>query len=250
MFIVFLISLLLIGIEIVNCWLSSNNSWKKYLVLIVPPLIWFLFNSFLFVKWVRFMTPILPFLVLLVVWLSKKIEDWTRGKNYYRFLNRLIFLICLLPGIFFLKIYFTPDIRIQTSRWLNKNLPDHSIILSEAGNVVDLPIVNEKNFEVINFDFYQLENNPLYQEQLKNLVGKADYILLPSRRVFANHSKKNFPQIAEFYEKLFSGELSFVYFKEFKVFTPSEEALLGSDLNSEETWTVFDHPTIRLYKKI
>lgn len=210
------------------------------------PFSWLLGNVFLFVKWTRFITPLLPFSVLLVVYFFDFIEGRLKRPGIIFFL----LLFTILPGIIFLKIYLEPDIRIRATKWMNENLTDKDLILAETGNVIDLPILNTKNFQVINFDFYQLEEDQKKQEELATLIQEADYFLLPSRRVFANHSRKRFPKTYEFYQQLFSGNLGFVLLKEFKVFNRWEEILLGSDLSAEETWTVFDHPTIRLYKKM
>lgn len=215
---------------------------KEALFLILGFFPWLWFNGFLFVKWVRFMTPILPFFILIAVWFLKKLEKKIR----FVFLPLLFF--SLAPGFLFMKVYFSPDIRIQASQWLVKNLPPKSMILSEAGNVASLPFKNH-DFQVVDFDFYQLDENIDLEKELLELVGQADYILLPSRRVFANHSSSQFPKTAWFYNQLFSGNLGFYQEKEFKVFNSGEELLLGSDLTSEESWTVFDHPTIRLFKK-
>lgn len=214
---------------------------------------WFLFHGFLFAKWTRFMTPILPFLILLVVYFWQRLEETTKNQDerLFSFLNYALLLFSVFPGFLFLKIYLAPDIRFQASAWINKNLPQGAVILSEAGNVVDLPLFNHQSFEVINFDFYSLDGNPIRQRQLENLVARADYILLPSRRVFANHQRlpDKFPKTAAFYQQLFSGEMGFVLIKEFRPLPRWAEFFLGSDLNSEETWTVFDHPTIRLFAR-
>lgn len=222
---------------------------REGIILSFLALCWFLPNTFLFVKWTRFMIPVLPFFYLLIVWEDRKTREEVDGRFLRVILDFYLFL-CLIPGIFFMKIYLRPDIRLTFSKWLNENLPAGSIILSESGNVVDLPLFNKKGFEVINFNFYQLDNS-YKEEDLYHLVQKSNYILLPSRRVFANHLRvpHKFPKTARFYRQLFSGKLGFYLVEEFKIFNGWEEVFLGSDLASEETWTVFDHPTIRLFAR-
>jgi hypothetical protein len=121
-----------------------------------------------------------------------------------------------------------------------------------------------KNIEVINFDFYELDKSYNLQQELKEYLKKADYILIPSRRIFMNHTcikqnfqfsvfnfqsgdkcqvlKKEYPLVNEYYEKLFSGRLGF---KQAAVFYSD----FISDEQAEETWSVFDHPVIRIFKK-
>lgn len=204
---------------------------------------WFLFNGFLFTKWVRFVSPLFPFLTLPIVYLLKIME-----KKMGRLIYCLI-LVCSLPGTIFMKVYFSNDIRLQATEWINNNFSEESIILSESGNVVDLPIGSRRNFEMTSFDFYTLDEETAKKEQLEVLIDEADYVLIPSRRVFANQGRlsSKFPYTFEYYQKLFLGSLGFIPLKEFKVFNNFEELLLGSDLTSEESWTVFDHPTIRIF---
>ena len=78
--------------------------------------------------------------------------------------------------------------------------------------------------------------------ELKNHLRKADYILVRSRRIFANHSKEKYPILNQYYDDLFNEKLGFKKMAEFSAGL--------NDENSEETWTVFDHPVIRIYKKI
>ena len=95
-----------------------------------------------------------------------------------------------------------------------------------------------------NFDFYNLDSNPALQSQLPDLVPIADYILIPSRRIFMNQNNHRFPYSQSYYQQLFSPQ----QFRLLKTFSPAANFILNDEL-AEETWTVFDRPTVRLYKK-
>lgn len=220
---------------------------SKFYILAASFIPWFIFNSFLFAKWARFITPILPFLILIIVWGLKKFRLLVT--NYYLLIT---LFVLTLPGIIFMSIYFRPDNRVRATQWLNENLPAGSTIVHEGGNIVDLPKIDHQKFETINIDFYHLDENPDQQKKLARSIIEADYFFSPSRRIFANHLRlpEEYPKTAEFYHQLFSGELGYKKIKEFHPFGPLGRFLLGSDLNSEETWTVFDHPTLRLWKRM
>jgi len=237
----FLLLLISLGYFLVRLGQKKIKLSVEFYLLFSAFAAWFFPNAFLFAKWTRFMVPVLPFLVLAGVWLLKEI-----GKTWWWF----IFPLLIAPGVIFGRLYLQPDIRVQATAWLNQNLPSGATILVEGGNVVDLPLRNQKNFQLVIFDFYSLDEKPALMAELKEAVASADYFLSPSRRIFANHwQSEQFPQTANFYQELFAGKLGFVFLQEFKVFQRWEEILLGSDLNSEETWTVFDHPVIRLFGK-
>lgn len=162
----------------------------------------------------------------------------------------------MLPGIFFSSIYFSPDIRFTASDLIYKNIPSGSHILFDTGNVVDIPIVppnrpnipNLPSYQLISFDFYHLDENPqLYYQLIENLEN-SNYIIVPSRRIFANHLRfpDKYPQTAKYYQLLFSGKLGFVQVAKIEPFYSK----MFNDERAEETFSVFDHPTIRVYKKI
>ncbi|MPM24609.1 hypothetical protein SDC9_71092 [bioreactor metagenome] len=127
---------------------------------------------------------------------------------------------------------------------MDQNILNGSQILSESGNVVNLP-VGQNNLDVNNFDFYQLDKNQDYQKQLISLIDISDYIFVPSRRVFKNQSTIQFPISQQYYQDLFSNKLNFSLIKTFSF---DNSFLLNSE-NAEETWSVFDNPTVRIFKK-
>jgi hypothetical protein len=201
---------------------------KKNLLILIPSLVFFLYQGQLFVKWTRFMAPIFFIFPFLSVYFFEKIKS--------TFFKSILILISLLPGIFFLKTYFSPDIRIQSSNWIEQNIPKNSQILSESGNVINLPISNS-NFHINNFDFYNQKNIV----NLTTEIDKIDYIFVPSRRVFKN----KFSWTESYYRQLFSGDLNFHQINQFS----NNNSLFLNSENAEETWSVFDNPTVRIFAK-
>jgi len=207
---------------------------RKINLLRLAFLVYFLPNAFLFAKWTRFMAPVFPIITIFSILFILRLK------------NKIIFyglvLMMIIPGISYLSVYLKPDTRLAASNWIYKNIPGNSYILSETANVVDIPVGGDKNYQVISFNFYDLDENLQLQEELKSYLEKADYIFIPSRRIFANHSKEKYPLLNKYYEDLFNGKLGFEKVAEFSAGLNDEQA--------EETWTVFDHPVIRIYKKI
>jgi hypothetical protein len=190
----------LAGLVLAAKRLFQKKITPNLIIILSGSVCWFIFNSFLFAKWTRFMTPILPFFVMLSAWFL------TQLKNVK--LTRLWLICCFIPGLVFTKVYRS-DSRIEATNWLNSNLSADSVVLSEGGNVVNLPVENRAGFKVTNFDFYTLEDDPENYQQLEDYILKADYILIPSRRVFANILSDNYPVTARYYQDLFSGNSRF-----------------------------------------
>ncbi len=277
------------------------NSRLQFFILNSTFLIYFLPNAFLYAKWTRFMTPILPFFAIFSGYfisvilrsvsdsrINDRIEFKDSGQDGYQtvtrqarmtiklgywFIGLLVIIGSITPGLAFMSIYTHPDTRLQASYWIYDNIPDNSYVLSETANVVDIPLgipdynlkPNTYNLNVISFDFYHLDENPLIFERLLSELEKADFIFIPSRRLFANYTRlaNKYPRLNRYYQLLFSGALGFTKVAEISSF-PSllyptinlqpitynlQPLLTFPDERSEETYTVFDHPVVRIYKK-
>jgi len=227
------------------------------LVLTFTFLTYFFSQTFLFCKWTRFVAPIFPFLAIFGGITLSYLSN-------LRNLSYLLVFVSILPGIFFSQIYFKPDIRFQASEWIYQNIPSGAKVLLDTGNVLDIPILPPNSLTLsknsnyglsrTSFDFYHLDENPELLLDLTRELSEADWIFVPSRRIFANHMRfpKKYPQTAQYYQLLFSGQLGFSEvaifypYSKFKIFNSKFQY---SDESAEETWSVFDHPVIRIYKK-
>ena len=246
---------LLITASLVKNFLKKGRVKNKldmgYWVLEIGFLVYFLYNGQLFAKWTRFMTPTLPFFALFAAYGLKKINHRLSQRaippSILYTLYSILLLLSILPGIaFFASVYARPDIRLAASNWMYRNIPQNANILSEGGNIINLPIRTEnegKRFNVVNFNFYNLDAKPKLLRQLVTNLAQADYILIPSRRIFADQARlrSQFPITNRYYQLLFSNQLGFKKIKQFSRL---------NDEKAEETWSVFDHPKIRIYKKI
>jgi hypothetical protein len=100
-----------------------------------------------------------------------------------------------------------------------------------------------------------LDENPLLFDDLLTYLTKAEYIFIPSRRIFANYTRfpTKYPLVTKYYQLLLSGALGYSEVSRINSFPTlgiGKFAISWNDEGAEETWTVFDHPVIRIYKKI
>lgn len=237
-------------------------SWKKkeYVVLRIAFIIAFLPSAFFYAKWTRFIAPALPILTVIgIVWFFHLLQRFGAHKIGYLKLMTVVCLMCI-HGVAYLSVYTNQDVRFTASEWIYRNVPENSSLLSETANVVDIPIPPPEynkpvpNYLVMSFNFYDLDSNQDLRSTLKSALEEADYILVPSRRIFKNHPPHTFPLVAQYYEDLISGRSGFTQIGEISSYP--KISLFGKtiwewrDEDAEETWTVFDHPVIRIYKKI
>ncbi len=250
--------------------------WKKKRILFLRAafFLFFLLEGALFAKWTRFMVPIFPLILILSSLFLLHLFHRIKPLFY------ILLILTLLPGIAFLNIYFEKDVRYKASCWMFNHIEEKKNILSEGGNVVDIPFyVSQmrgkclpKQYKLISFDFYNLDKDKALKQSLEKDLINADYVLVPSRRVFANytcvkkmnnsfaywknrcsHLQNNYPLLNEYYSSLFSRNSDFRLIK-----TISNNPSLrlfnftlyrSNDENAEETWSVFDHPVIRIFKR-
>ena len=199
-------------------------------ILRIALLLSFLPPSFFFAKWTRFIAPSFPlfslFAFLFIIQIAEKYI-----KNI--FFITIITVVTSIPGYSFLSVYTSPDVRFTASEWIYKNIPANSKILTETANVIDLPIPSANyelpttNYQINSFNFYDLDTNHQLQMELSQALKGVDYIIIPSRRIFKNHPKNIYPQVAAYYEKLFSGTLGFEKVAEFSSYPRLEFQVLS-----------------------
>jgi hypothetical protein len=225
----------------------------KFLILIMSFLFFFIPNSLLFAKWTRFINPTFPLFCLFASYFIYEISNIPKSNDIKKIITGILGLTIIIPtliwSLMFFSIYTRKDVRITSSNWITKNIPQNSLILTETGNMLEVPLAG--NYRKISFDFYNLENNPRLQNQLVQYLTSSDYFIIQSRRIFINHQRlsNQFPLTSNFYNLLFSGKLGFEKVREFNSF-PKLLSLEIDDELAEETWSVFDHPVIRIYKKV
>jgi hypothetical protein len=233
----------------------KTNEYQVKLVVFLAFCLLFFPNAYLFAKWTRFIVPTFPYYCIFTVYFFYKLINAAKSPflkySAYLLLITTIMLSSFWSGMFF-SIYVKHDVRVMATSWVNENIAQGSIILTESGNMLEVPLSG--NFQKSAFDFYHLDEDVKLQKELPELLVQADYFIIQSRRIFADHQSypNLFPITSSFYDYLFSGNLGFEKIAEFSSFPKLAAGPLKLEIPdeyAEETWTVFDHPVIRVYKK-
>lgn len=225
----------------------------NHLILLISFLALFIPNTLLFAKWTRFLAPTFPFFALFAAFLLEKITWPKNNKKLLPLVNAIFLVLAVFWTTAFFAIYTHDDVRTTASQWFVKNIRPGSTFMLEGANMVDVPLFG--NFPKRSFDFYNLEEDAKSRQLIAEALVKADYFVIQSRRVFINHQRlpQIFPKTVRFYDHLFAGDLGFEEVQKFTSFP--RVSLLGLNIEfpdetlAEETWSVFDHPVIRVFKK-
>jgi hypothetical protein len=251
-----------------HIFLSKNF---RYLLLISWPILLFFYQGTQFVKALRYFYPIYPALCILAAIFVSKVNT--------RLQILTIVLISLWP-LSFLNIYNTSHPRIAASVWIYDNIPAGTSISCEHWDdclPLNLPkYPGNGSYKGIEFPLYNPDSKEKWQLMAKKL-SSVEYVILSSNRLYGSipSSYPKYLQTPTFYTKLFSGELGFTKVAEFAsrpgfripfinlCITPpgSTYGLVSAsshcvsnglsiiDDYADETFTVYDHPKVTIFKK-
>lgn len=248
---------LILFIPLLIYFISILIKEKKisYFVLLFFFLFTFLTQVFLFVKWVRYIVPSLPFIILIISVATFSISKSVKKIRYFRYaLISVLILSCAIYSIsYFITAYIERDSRLEALTFAKSNIPLTSRILSEVFDMGIVPF-NESFLNISLFNFYDLDNTSIEytEESLKMAIESREYIILPSQRIYSVRlSKKDmFPLGNAFYRKLMSGELGYIKIYETPCSIFCKIAYFNNPSYSyEQTANVFDKPNILIFKK-
>ncbi len=222
---------------------------KKYILFSLFPILYFVYVGSWHTKFIRYMDPLLPFLSI-----SASFFLYLLTKNF-RLIGKLVSLIVILLtiawSIAFFSIYTREQTRIAASRWIYENITSDSYILTEHWDD-GLPVTISSN----NPGKYRIEQLTIYDEDnegkinyLSEKLSQADFIVINSRRLYGTliRLSDKYPITARYYTLLFSDRLGYDKVAEFQ----SYPKLLDFEINddrSEETFQVYDHPKVMIFR--
>lgn len=230
---------------------TFRNKNYKYLIILIFPLAYFSYVGSWHTKFIRFMMPILPFIILFAAYTLAFIRE------NFKTLGNLLIIAFLIPtilwGLAFFSIYSREQTRISASRWVYENIPAESKILGEHwddGLPVSLPPLTRSFYK---YDIEQLtiydSDNEQKLEYYSQKLPEGDYIIINSRRLYGTliNLTDKYPLTSRYYKLLFSEKLGYEKVAEFT----SYPSIFGFEINddaSEETFQVYDHPKVIILK--
>ncbi len=227
----------------------GDQNFKLLFVAVIPHLI---FDFFLFAKWTRYIVPLLPLIIILVTaFLIHALQS--RNQFKHLLITSVLFgviVTTLISGLSMYSVYRRPDTRIEAAAWTQEYIPTSALILTESNDLGILPFSRDS---VTAFNFYDLDTPSQKATAVQQLIvqlERSDYVLILSRRVWRSvlaHPER-FPITSRFYSTLLDRSLGYSLVQTFSAY-PN---LLGwefPDNEAEETFRVFDHPTLYLFHK-
>ncbi len=222
---------------------------KKLLIFVSFPLAYFVYVGSWHTKFIRYMVPLIPFLIMAASWLIFEVQK--KWRQWGSFLIILALGSSLFWSFAFFSIYTRESTRITASQWIYQNIPQEVKILGEHWDD-GLPIGIDGNSP----SQYQIEQLTIYDadtpqkiEYYSQKLSQANYIIINSRRLYGTlmYLPGKYPITSRYYQLLFSGRLGYRKIAEFSSY-PSLFGITINDDATEETFQVYDHPKILIFQ--
>lgn len=246
--------------------LRSGDS--KYAVLLIWILPYTASILLLEAKWLRYMLPIHPVLLILASAVlsnyllhSRFVTRISPEPGIFIALKRLIPYLAifsvivgtLLWALAFERIYTRPHVWVTASEWIYKHIPPGSTIGTEHWDD-RLPLPVEGNSPSI-YNYYTIamyDDLPPDEklQQIEDVLRNSDYIVLATNRLYKSipMSPWRYAVATRYYQLLFSERLGFIKVAEFHS-SPSLGAVPIDESSADDNVAVYDHPPVVIFKK-
>ncbi len=253
-------------------WRRNAGLW---MVVVSWVLVYAAVTGSFYVKFMRYMLPIYPFLTLMaaafLVACVRRLRA-RQGSSYTGYARRILaalpYLAILLvvagtmfQGLALLNVYSRPNTRVQASQWIYSHIKPGSVLTYEQWDDA-LPVQVGSNLPSIytqatypgangqaqtGLDLYG-DDTTAKAQQLSSLLPTIDAITMATDRLDKSIPRLplRYPLTIHYYQLLFSGQLGFHLAARFENH-PNLFGITLDDSNADESYSVFDHPTVKIF---
>jgi len=157
-----------------------------------------------------------------------------------------------LWGLAFVRVYREDISRVQATHWIYENVPLGSRITSnEWDDGLPLRLAGQPGeYEGVSLKPYVPDYAENKVQELVAGLDRADYVVESSNRLYDSIPRlpARYPNTVLYYKYLFDGTLGFEKVAEFTNY-PGLFGIEIPDQSAEESFTVYDHPKVTIWKK-
>ncbi len=231
-------------------YLFSRRRYAIPSVLLSWVLVFFLYESSQFTKNMRYFLILYPYLAFFAAY---GLIHLFRNK-YTRII--ILTLTVIWPMAFF-SIYLRPHSRVEATRWILENIPTESRILVEHwDDALPLPLEdpNKKTYTLTELPVFDKDSDEKW-ERMSRLLKSGDYYVLSSNRAWGSVTTvpEKYPRTSQYYRELLGEKTEYRLVK--KITSYPSLRYLGipldfPDQQSDESFTVYDHPVVLIYQRL
>jgi len=243
---------LLPGLGIAGILALLLAAWRKAAVpralapLALFALVWFVYIVGVHAAFIRYLLPLSLPLAIGAVWLIAELAGRWRAVAALG-----LILTSALWALAFTAIYRAEDSRIVASRWLVETAKPTDVLIFEPNDSpIPTGILNAPAYETRLMELREEGDRPEITLRFAEHLEEGDWIVMASRRswMVLPRLRHRFPAACAYYAALFAGELGFQEVRQFANM-PRLWGIVIPTTGAEETFEVFDHPTVRIFRK-
>ena len=234
------------------------------------------------VKFLRYLLPIAP--VLLLLGSRMLFDGWERVSGLGTRARRVLVPVGIAAGVVaacvtvfyalaYMSVYTSEHPAVRGAEWIRENVPQNSVILKEHWEE-GLPGLH--GYRILELPMYN-DDRPYKVNQISDLLARADVLTLYSNRLYGTvpRLEERYPVSREYYKLLFEGRLGY----ELEAHFTSYPSLFGVALvddtfqrprlpvpvgiesagayaaeiqlgYADESFSVYDHPKVLIFRNV
>jgi hypothetical protein len=226
--------------------------------------VYFLLVGSFAVGFMRYLLPVYPLFALAAAFFLS--QAWLlltpfKKRFFPAIVAYVLFLVlcALVWPLSFRAIYTRPNTRVQATAFIHRVIPPGSTIAIEHWDDA-LPLTGQEQYHMLTMTLYDPETPEKWQT-IRHQLKETDYIILASNRLYTPLMKltdcatlppgRCYPETAEYYTRLFNGSLGFQLIADITSYpTLPFTTRQIPDQNADESFTVYDHPRVLIFKNI
>ncbi len=209
------------------------------------------------VKFMRYMLPIYPFMAIVASYGFLKFLTNIKNDLLRKGSASLIISLAVIWTLSFFRIYQQDHTRVKASSWIKNNIPPGKTLAVEHWDD-RLPLSFARSYQFVDLPLYDHPDNNQKWNKINENLNKTDYIIIASNRLYlpltkladCNLYKRCYPKTNQYYQQLFAEELGFEKVAEFSNYPtiPLLKIKIKDD-SADESFTVYDHPKVMIFKR-
>jgi hypothetical protein len=255
---------------------TRQEKWAQELVILIFFWTYFLTVGKFAIGFMRYMLPLYPLFCLFgAIFICQLITHFIKKTLICNIFYIILFTFFLVWPLSFMHIYSQPNTRVLASNYINQTIPPGKTLAVEHWDD-GLPLATQPNYLIQTLALYDQDTSEKWEKIVEQLQH-TDYIIIASNRLYVPIQKladcNKYPQphcypiASKYYQNLFDDQpilkgtllenlpnannLRFKKISEFTIYpTIPYLHIFINDQKADESFTVYDHPKIMIFKKL
>jgi 4-amino-4-deoxy-L-arabinose transferase-like glycosyltransferase len=240
---------------------KAYEKQARNLIILSFFIVYFLIVGSFKIGFMRYLLPLYPLLCLFAATFALWFYLYLAKKSSPKIIKSIFIIggICIfIWPISFIQIYNSYNTRVQATSWVIENIPAGKAIAVEHWDDT-LPLANAHQYNILTLPLYDPDTYQKWQ-QISSMLQVSDYLIIASNRLYVPLMQLSncdllpagrcYPAAREYYENLFSGKSDFKKIAEFEARpTIPIVAIPVNDEQADESFTVYDHPKVMIFRR-